>query len=417
MEKKTAKVPKLRFPGFTGEWKQQKLGELAQSFEYGLNASATEFDGKNKYIRITDIDDETHEFKNDSLTSPNIDFLREDNYRLQEGDVLFARTGASVGKTYRYKTSDGLIYFAGFLIRARIKFGYDSEFVFQNTLTDSYNRFITITSQRSGQPGVNAQEYADFTLSVPKFEEQQRIGSFFKKLDNIIALYQRKLTHLQAKKKVLLQKIFPKQGECFPELRFPGFSDAWEQHKLNDITMKIGSGKTPRGGAGSYVCVGIPLIRSQNVVNDSVDLADVVFITDEVDTEMKNSRVITNDVLLNITGASIGRSAVYRGVEHANVNQHVCIIRPERLFFSDFIQLQLASTNGQIQIDTNQAGGAREGLNFQQIGKMEFSFPGIDEQQKISAFFVRQNNLCTLYQRKLAHLQEQKKALLQQMFV
>lgn len=110
------------------------MGEVAESFEYGLNVSATEFDGENKYLRITDIDDESHEFKTDSLTSLDIDFAMADNYRLQEGDVLFARTGASVGKIYRYKDFDGIVYFPGFLIRARIKHEYDSKFVFQNTL-------------------------------------------------------------------------------------------------------------------------------------------------------------------------------------------------------------------------------------------------------------------------------------------
>jgi type I restriction enzyme S subunit len=164
---------------------------MAQSFEYGLNAAATEYDGINKYLRITDIDDETHEFKTDALTTPDTNLTAADNYRLQEGDVLFARTGASVGKTYRYKGFDGLVYFAGFLIRARIKPEYDSEFVFQNTLTDRYNRYITITSQRSGQPGVNAQEFSEFEISVPKLEEQQQIGSFFAALDRLITLHQR----------------------------------------------------------------------------------------------------------------------------------------------------------------------------------------------------------------------------------
>jgi type I restriction enzyme, S subunit len=202
-----ANVPEIRFEGFTDAWEQRKLGDVAESFEYGLNAAATEFDGENKYLRITDIDDETHEFKTDSLTSPNVDIAKVDNYRLQEGDVLFARTGASVGKTYRYKESDGLVYFAGFLIRARIKPEYDTEFVFHNTLTDRYNRFITITSQRSGQPGVNAQEYADFIISTPKFDEQRKIGLFFDGLDHLITLHQRELNSLEKLKKSLLQQM------------------------------------------------------------------------------------------------------------------------------------------------------------------------------------------------------------------
>ena len=185
--------PEIRFKGFTDAWEQRKLGEISESFEYGLNAAATEYDGKHKYIRITDIDDSTHLFLQDDLTSPDIDFSTADDYLLQEGDVLFARTGASVGKTYIYRRSDGDLYFAGFLIRAKIKSDYDADFVFQNTLTDSYDSYIRITSQRSGQPGVNAQEYANFALSVPSLAEQKKIGAYFSHLDSLITLHQRKL--------------------------------------------------------------------------------------------------------------------------------------------------------------------------------------------------------------------------------
>jgi type I restriction enzyme S subunit len=203
-----ADVPEIRFTEFTDAWEQRKLSEMALSFEYGLHVSAIEYDGENKYLRITDIDDETHEFKTDALTTPDVDLSKAGNYRLQEGDVLFARTGASVGKTYHYKDFDGLVYFASFLIRARIKPEYDSEFVFQNTLTDSYNRYITVTSQRSGQLGVNAREYADYGLSAPKIAEQQKLGDFFANFDHLIALHQRKLKHLQEQKKALLQQMF-----------------------------------------------------------------------------------------------------------------------------------------------------------------------------------------------------------------
>ena len=176
----------------TISWEQRKLGEISESFEYGLNAAATEYDGKHKYIRITDIDDSTHLFIQDNLTSPDIDFSTADDYLLQAGDVLFARTGASVGKTYIYRSSDGDLYFAGFLIRAKIKRDYDADFVFQNTLTDNYDSYIRITSQRSGQPGVNAQEYANFALSVPCLAEQKKIGAYFTNLDNLITLHQHK---------------------------------------------------------------------------------------------------------------------------------------------------------------------------------------------------------------------------------
>ena len=252
---------KIRFKGYTEDWEQRKLGELASSFEYGLNAAAKEYDGENKYIRITDIDDNTHEFLTDNLTSPDIELTGADNYKLTEGDILFARTGASVGKSYIYKNSDGLVYYAGFLIRARIKEEYDTEFVFQNTLTDRYNKYIAVTSQRSGQPGVNAQEYAEFEIKVPKKEEQTKIGTYFRNIDNLITLHQRKCDEAKKLKKCMLQKMFPKDGEKVPEIRFSGFTGDWKQRKLGEIIevcsgrdyKHLEKGNVPVYGTGGYM--------------------------------------------------------------------------------------------------------------------------------------------------------------------
>lgn len=202
------KEPEIRFPGFTDDWEQCKLEDLAESFNYGLNASAMEFDGENKYIRITDIDEQSNKFIQSGLTSPNTDLLNADDYLLKEGDILFARTGASVGKSYQYEPLDGKVYYAGFLIRARIKPEFDPRFIFQNTLTEKYNNFIKVTSQRSGQPGVNAQEYANFSILIPSRGEQVKLGNFFKQLDDTITLHQRELELLKQTKKAFLQKMF-----------------------------------------------------------------------------------------------------------------------------------------------------------------------------------------------------------------
>ena len=203
-----SKVPEIRFAGFTEDWEQRKLGEVVSSFEYGLNAAAKEFDGVNKYLRITDIDDSSRVFKDDDLTSPDIDLSTAGSYLLNDGEILFARTGASVGKSFIYRESDGLVYYAGFLIRAKVKPEYDSEFIFQNTLCASYEKYIQITSQRSGQPGVNAQEYSEYTLLVPDYTEQKRIGGFLRQIDNLITLHQRKLEKLKQLKQAMLHKMF-----------------------------------------------------------------------------------------------------------------------------------------------------------------------------------------------------------------
>ncbi|MBC1574327.1 restriction endonuclease subunit S [Listeria booriae] len=202
------KVPRVRFADFQEEWEQRKLGDITDSFGYGLNASAKEYDGKSKYIRITDIDESSHLFNQENLTSPDTCLDYANNYLLEEGDILFARTGASTGKSYYYTKNDGRVYFAGFLIRARIKQKYDVKFIFQNTLTSKYNNFIQITSQRSGQPGINALEYSKFALCIPKLSEQNKIGSFFQQLDKTIALYHYRLDQLNILKKSCLQNMF-----------------------------------------------------------------------------------------------------------------------------------------------------------------------------------------------------------------
>ena len=228
------KNPEIRFEGFTDDWEQRKFGDIASSFEYGLNVAAKEYDGENKYIRITDIDDNTHEFLTDSLTSPDIDLTGADNYKLIEGDILFARTGASVGKSYIYRNSDGLVYYAGFLIRARIKEECDAEFVFQNTLTDRYNKYIAVTSQRSGQPGVNAQEYAEFEIKVPKKEEQTKIGTYFRNLDHLITLHQRKCCELKKLKQYMANHMFVNQStKCDRNI-------ATNHKKLQERTKEMG---------------------------------------------------------------------------------------------------------------------------------------------------------------------------------
>ena len=206
--KNGSSVPEIRFKGFTDAWEQRKLFEMCGTFEYGLNAAAKEFDGKNKYIRITDIDDASREFLLSDLSSPDICLDGMSKYLLSSGDIVFARTGASVGKTYIYRENDGIVYFAGFLIRAKVNQDNDAEFVFQSTLSPSYEKYIRITSQRSGQPGVNAQEYGEYDLFAPSKEEQQRIGHFLRGIDSLITLHQRELEKLQNIKKSMLEKMF-----------------------------------------------------------------------------------------------------------------------------------------------------------------------------------------------------------------
>lgn len=220
------------------DWEQRKLGELSSSFEYGLNAAAKGYDGENKYIRITDIDDGSREFKQEDLTSPDTDLSFAENYILSEGDILFARTGASVGKSYIYKVSDGLVYYAGFLIRTRIKPEHNSEFIFQNTLTDDYEKFIMITSMRSGQPGVNAQEYSQYQIMVPSKPEQDMISEYLSELDHLITLHQQKLKLLKQMKKAMVNSFFVEKNTKKRRKENPNMTFKYESD-FEDALIKV----------------------------------------------------------------------------------------------------------------------------------------------------------------------------------
>ncbi len=157
----------------------------------------------------------------------------------------------------------------------------------------------------------------------------------------------------------------------------------WDVKKIKYLTSKIGSGKTPKGGSDVYTDEGVLFIRSQNVYNGYFDLSSVAFISHEIDSTMSNTRVYRNDVLLNITGGSIGRSCLYESDEPANVNQHVCIIRCNNQMKPKFMQYFWNSRIGKISIDIYQSGANREGLNFTEIGNTLIPTPELYEQNQI----------------------------------
>lgn len=173
----------MRFPEFTGEWKMATFGDIAKGFDYGMNAAAKSFDGNNKYIRITDIDEVSSQYLYDDVVSPDGEL--EDRYLVKENDILLARTGASTGKSYLYRNSDGKLYFAGFLIRANI-YKHNSYFVFSQLHTLRYKKWISVMSARSGQPGINSQEYASFPVYTTSLQEEDKIATFLKLLDERI---------------------------------------------------------------------------------------------------------------------------------------------------------------------------------------------------------------------------------------
>ncbi|WP_185208978.1 restriction endonuclease subunit S [Chryseobacterium sp. C3] len=169
-----------------------------------------------------------------------------------------------------------------------------------------------------------------------------------------------------------------------PNLRFSEFTEEWETMKLGEIADKVNSGKTPLGGEAVYTKEGVLFIRSQNVNNDGLELDNSVFIPESVNNQMKNSIVRSNDILLNITGASLGRSCVVpEDFKMGNVNQHVCIIRLKQNYNPRFVQPIFSSYKGQNIFNSLQTGSGREGLNFESIKGIKLSIPQKNEQVKI----------------------------------
>ena len=203
-DQKTLNVPPLRFPGFTDEWKKTTLGEIGSGFNYGLNAPAKEFDGVNKYIRITDIDESSGAYMTDDIVSPN--GILTNDFIVKDNDILLARTGASTGKSYLYKPHDGKLYFAGFLIRFNVNLA-NPYFVYSNLHTRNYWKWVSIMSARSGQPGINSQEYSSYSLNIPSQEEQDRIASLLQLLDERIATQNKIIEDLQCLIKGLIQHL------------------------------------------------------------------------------------------------------------------------------------------------------------------------------------------------------------------
>ena len=405
------KKPALRFKGFTDPWEQRKLGELSRSFEYGLNAAAKEYDGQNKYLRITDIDDTSRQFVSADITSPDANLAEADNYRLSDGDVLFARTGASVGKTYLYKKSDGLVYFAGFLIRAKIKESVSAGFIFQNTLTRSYERYIAITSQRSGQPGVNAQEYAEYQLMLPELFEQEKIAKLLEALDILITLHQRKYEKLVNIKKSMLDKMFPQNGASVPEIRFKGFTDPWEQRKVGELLTERNE-QAPMSDEYPLMA----FIANEGVAPKGERYDRSALVNDTASKLYKKTKF--GDFIYssnNLETGSIGLNKYGK----ASISPVYSIFKPTGIADSDFLGRRLIRKDF-----INEMVKWRQGVIYGQwrihesdFIKIEVAVPTVEEQCKLGLLLDNLDTLITLHQRKLEKLQNIKKSCLEKMFV
>lgn len=285
-------VPGLRFPEFTDEWKKCKFGDIATGFDYGMNAAAKPYDGQNKYIRITDIDEASSTYNNEDVVSP--DGTLSENYVVNERDILLARTGASTGKSYLYRKSDGKLYYAGFLIRANVA-EHNPYFVFSQLHTHRYWRWVSIMSARSGQPGINSQEYASFPIFTTTLIEENKISTLLSLIDERIATQNKIIEKLETLIKGIIDSIFT--ANKFPKVPF------------KEIYVRAGEGGTPTTSNPEYYDNGtIPFIKIDDLQNKYIK-TNKDCIT-ELGLQKSSAWIVPANSIIYSNGATIGAISI-----------------------------------------------------------------------------------------------------------
>ena len=407
--------PKIRFKGFEGEWKEKALGDVVDEFKYGINAAAVSYDGENKYLRITDIDEGSRAFIKDELASPDADLSSCNEYIMQDGDIVIARTGASVGKSYIYHPIDGKVYFAGFLIRARVNKNVDREFVFQNTLTDGFKKYIRFVSQRSGQPGVNAEELKSYLMNLPaSLPEQRALASYFTSLDAQIAASTSRLSSLKQIKAASLLNMFPQKGETVPRVRFKGFQGEWKEVKLSSIAIfSKGQGYSKsdlRENGHPIILYGRMYTKYQFAIN-------------EVDTfsNLKGAYVLSegNEIIMPASGETPEDIACASAVLAKGIilGGDLNIVSFDlKKYSTPFLALTITYSKTHYDLSKCAQGKSVVHLHNEAISKTAVSLPSLPEQRAIASFFTTLDAQITLHRERLEKLKQIKAACLEKMF-
>ena len=406
MSKEKRRVPKLRFPGFTEDWEQRKLGDVAIITGGGTPStnvpeywngdidwySPVEI-GKNRYVSKS-----TRKITKLGLEKSSAKLL-------PIGTVLFT-SRAGIGNTAILQ-AEGCTN-QGFQSITPDSKELDTYFLY--TMTPRLKRYGEVTGAGSTFVEVSGKQMEKMSLVLPSLEEQKQIGRFFRTIDDSITLHQRKLNNLKLKKKALLQKLFPKNGKRYPELRFPGFTDAWEQRKLSDILVERneqqvetneyplmsfvqGHGVVPKGERYDRSF----LVLDQSKKYKRTKLGDFIYSSNNLETGSiginKTGKAVISPVYSIFYGVSIGDS------------QFIGIMSLLPRFIAKMIRFRQGVVYGQWRIHEK---------DFLDISIL---IPSEAERTKITKLILSIEELITLHQRKLDHLQLQKKALLQQMFV
>ena len=402
-----AKVPAIRFKGFTDAWEQRKLSELGKT-QSGIGFSESEQGGSDgfPFFKVSDMNNlgNEHEMK---IANNYVSFeqLQRRNWKPIEGVpcVIFAKVGAAIMLDRKRIV--------------RVPFLIDNNtmaYIFDGSWDVDFGKtlFETIPLPRYAQvgalPSYNGSDIEDIEVCVPTNEEQTKIAELFVSLDNLITLHQRKLLKLKNVKKAMLEKMFPKNGSTVPEIRFAGFTDAWEQRKLGEVTKSY-SGGTPSVGKMEYYNGQIPFIRSAEINNNTTEL----FLSETGLTNSSAKMVRVGDILYALYGATSGEVGIAQ-IQGA-INQAILAIKPDDGYDSQFLMYWLRGQKQRI-IDKYLQGG-QGNLSGSLVKDLLVMIPNYDEQERIGAYFQQLDHLITLHQRKYEKLQNLKKACLQKMFV
>lgn len=409
MEEK--KVPALRFRGFDNAWEQHKLSELADIVGGGTPSTAISeyWDGDIDWYAPAEIADQI--FVNLSQKKITTEGLNNSSAKmLPVGTVLFT-SRAGIGKT-AILTKEGCTN-QGFQSIIPHKDELDSYFVFSRT--DELKRYGETVGAGSTFVEVSGKQMANMTISIPAtMGEQRQIGTYFRNLDNLIILHQRKLEMLKKVKKSMLEKMFPKNDAKVPEVRFSDFTDAWEQHKLGEVaTYRRGSFPQPYGKSEWYDGNGaMPFVQVADV-SDEMNLVEDTKQKISILAQPMSVFVEQNSVLVTLQG-SIGRVAIMQ--YDAFVDRTVLIFEKykaeiDKTFWAYIIKQKF------IDEARKAPGGTIKTITKEALSDFDLSIPKYQEQKQIGEYFRNLDHLISLHQRKLEKLKNIKKSMLEKMFI
>lgn len=406
MNANQAKYPQLRFKGFTDPWEQRKLGEIAirvRGNDGRMNLPTLTISAGNGWM------DQRDRFSQNiaGKEQKNYTLLRQGELSYNHGNSKLAQFGA-VFELESYNEALVPRVYHSFSVTA----GAQPKFIEQMFATHRPDRelrkLVSSGARMDGLLNINYDDFMGIKVWLPSVAEQQAIAGLLVNLDNTIALHQRKLAKLKELKQGYLQKLFPRNGSKFPQLRFAGFADAWEQRKLGAITDSF-SGGTPTAGKAEYYGGEIPFIRSGEISSDSTEL----FITDAGLNNSSAKMVGIGDILYALYGATSGETSISR--INGAINQAILAIRPTK-GDDPYMIVQWLKKQKETIISTYLQGG-QGNLSGSIVKDLLITLPkNKDEQAKVGSFFKQLDQTITLHQRKLEKLQELKKGYLQKMF-